>query len=320
MFEENKLDKKGELTSSQIVIWALIITGFIVVVIFIFLIPWGATINKEVCHQSVVLRHSANIKGTTGGLISFKCQIGKICFTSGAFQECGEFEGIKGVEKIKVKTKDDIIEEIANLKYDCWDMLGRGYLDYHGAGIDISKKYCSPCYRVAFSKEVQENIVNEISYEELYRWMGSHKIPNQEKNYLQFLYGINSYDEISNLEFLEMPEVRSWSDYGASGNRQQRQLGKIDFFQEQVILTTMSKDGWGKTIWGAVIGGGTVVALFASGGTIAPVILIAGGAVGGGYISDYIAGNPIKFSPPVILPWKSEVLREFECDEIDFIP
>jgi len=308
-----KLDKKAELTTAQIIGLIIILAGFVVILIFFLLVPWTKTIDKEVCHQSVVMRHSANVGDVGAGAVPFKCQTGKICFVFSKSEECTEFSGIKNVNEIKIKDEEDIKKELAGLMYDCWDMLGRGLLDYHPRGKKIGKdawveQYCSPCYRVAFSDEVKKEY-EKIQYDELYKWMAVNEVPNQEKTFLQAVYYIDEY---------EVVRQKLLNDAIKKGTSVDKII--INTSQEQVILTSMIKEGWGRAYLGAGIGfGASLVALAlvpVSGGAslVIPAFVVSGAVIG----SEATEGA--EFTPPIIIPYDAVNLQRLECKEFDFIP
>src|SRR3989344_4923299 len=126
------MDKRGELTSTEITIWILAIVGFGIVLAALFLINLGGYSSEDICKLSVLSRGTAP---AGGGYIPLKCVAEKICIREGFSGGCeDEFAGEKDVEYIRLSGSDgvkaDKIEEItANAMYDCWTMMGEGKVD-----------------------------------------------------------------------------------------------------------------------------------------------------------------------------------------------
>ena len=49
-------NKKGEMTTQQIVLLIILIASFAVILGFLFKLNFGAESEKDICHNSVVLR------------------------------------------------------------------------------------------------------------------------------------------------------------------------------------------------------------------------------------------------------------------------
>ena len=54
--ELKKLLKKGDITVGQIVMIILLLLGFALVLLVYTQLNWSGTIDREVCHQSIVFR------------------------------------------------------------------------------------------------------------------------------------------------------------------------------------------------------------------------------------------------------------------------
>jgi len=179
--------KQGEMTTAQIVTLVILIASFLVVCYFIFVLNLWAEGDKEICHNSVILK--AKGEGFIGEV---ECKTSYACISGE-----GECEDFKSTEKVKVKGDDYqkrqmVIEAIAEKLSDCWWMFGEGKISWGSPG--ATSIQCAVCYVIKFDSDVQ-NVVSEISYAELYDYLESSPKDNVQ-TYLHYLYGVNSVDEI----------------------------------------------------------------------------------------------------------------------------
>jgi len=198
-------EKKGELTTQQIVMLIILITSFAVILFFFFRLNLGETTNKEICHNSVVLKGKS-----VAGFGNLDCRTNYLCISGG-----GECEGINPTETIKIdlskdNAKNEIMETIVNEMADCWWMFGEGKVDYVG-GTDYLNYHCGVCSNVKFDKAIQKNF-QEISYNEFYTFLSNSKKDNSQ-TYLKYLYESNSIEEVkSKLKKFEFSESFSTNE------------------------------------------------------------------------------------------------------------
>ena len=148
------MNKKGELTSTQLATLVIVIVGFAIAVIFL----WSVFGNKDlterdVCRLSILSR--ATVPGVVQQEVPLSCFTEKICITkkksfiekakatfslSGSAVnskngDCEQFSGENNVRDVKIdltntlKASEEIQREVANAMYDCWIMAGQGKLD-----------------------------------------------------------------------------------------------------------------------------------------------------------------------------------------------
>jgi hypothetical protein len=110
----------------------------------------GATTDKEICHNSVVLRSKA--KNLVGEL---DCKTHYLCISGG-----GNCEEISPIETIKISLdeeeeiiKQEIVKAIEDEIADCWWMFGEGKLSY---GSFLGKFHCAICTIFKFDNKIQE--------------------------------------------------------------------------------------------------------------------------------------------------------------------
>ena len=221
------MNKKGDLTSTQIITLVIAIIGFGIVLIALFLVNLGGYTAEETCHLSVLTRATA--PSALQGAVPLKCVAKKICLGNSASSGCeAQFAGEQNVEYVKLKgTKDEMrrqIEEVsANAMYDCWKMMGEGKLDIFGsyakeAGITAIGTTCVICSRVAVDNGVNKTILTEFERDsngsivndsngnpktiggvDINNYMATHQVPGSSLTYLQTFTdrGVSSYASVS---------------------------------------------------------------------------------------------------------------------------
>jgi len=184
-------NRKGELTTKQLVTIIILIVSFIIILFLIFRLNLGETSNKEICHNSVIL------KGRTEGLIgSLDCRTNYLCISGG--KDC---KGISATSTIKIdmsksseKIKNEIMKALVDEMADCWWMFGEGKINY-GGGFLNTKVYYAICSRIVFDEKIQEKIPT-ITYREFYDYLAITKKTNTQ-TYLQYLYATNIAENLN---------------------------------------------------------------------------------------------------------------------------
>ena len=182
-------NKKGELTTQQIVMLIILITSFTIILFFLFRLNLGEVSNKEICHNSVVLKGKSIISG------NLDCRTNYVCISSG--DEC---EGINPTQTIEVDPKNEtqVLKAIADEMVDCWWMFGEGKVDYEGE--DWSGHHCAVCSSVKFDERLKEN---EISYNDLFKYLEKTK-KDDSQTYLYYLFGVfKSSDFVDKSEYIK---------------------------------------------------------------------------------------------------------------------
>ncbi|RLG10456.1 hypothetical protein DRN69_08995 [Candidatus Pacearchaeota archaeon] len=178
--------KNAELTTQQLVMIIILIISFVVILFLIFRLNLGETSNKEICHNSVILKSKG--KGLVGDL---DCKTNYVCISGG-----GKCEGINPTETIKVnfENKEEIMKAIADEMADCWWMFGEGELGYIGVfegGLVRRKTVCAICSIIKFDEKIQEAQKQGISYKEFIDFLANEtRNKNERDTYLHYLYEI----------------------------------------------------------------------------------------------------------------------------------
>ena len=259
--------KRGQLTSTQIIMIVLAILGFVILMIFLVGIGFEEFSEKEICHLSVITRATTQSVVEGQLLVPLKCTTEKICLTDGSGKCEKQFAGEKNVIVIKLKgsveEKRRKIEEVsANAMYDCWSMMGQGKLDLFtniktAYGLAAAESTCIICSRVAIDEEVDSKILyeNEKKGVNINKYLKENQVPGSSLTYLQTFTdrGINAFAKFDETDFNEnVPEGEFKIDGGVE--EVNRELAFV-FFQIKSIsignvLKKMGKAGG--TMAGAV--------------------------------------------------------------------
>lgn len=192
------MEKRGELTSTQIVTIILSLVGFALVGFALYSIFEDDSLqNRDLCRLSILSR--ATVPALGQQFVPLNCQTEKICITvDGKNNSCKQFAGEKNIRTVELKVNggvndaraiETIQREVANAMYDCWLMTGQGKLDIFPPGnsdestwsfveqitaeMDLNsisvKPSCIVCSRLAFSDALYEsdkqfNFLKNIDY------------------------------------------------------------------------------------------------------------------------------------------------------------
>jgi hypothetical protein len=180
------MKKRAEMTTQQIVILIVLIASFAVILFFFSKLGLGNESQKELCHNSVVMRANMPLGGDS---IPLNCKREYVCLT-----EDGSCEALTNPVKYKVKTEEEVYEVLADELADCWWMFGEGKIDYVGKD-GFSKLYCSYCSQIAFDDSVKKIFdANEFDKKSFWDYMASLKKENGE-TYTEYLYDTNNFEE-----------------------------------------------------------------------------------------------------------------------------
>ena len=209
------MGKKAAMTMKMLVTIILIV---IAIAIFLFVytsINWTGTVDKEVCHQSVVYRATLPTFAGAKEYVPLKCKTQKICITAGLFGGgCDEFENSKGVTKVRVSDKTEIEKFIAREILDCWTTMGEGKLEIFGNwlaktyGVGGVGSSCVICNRIAFDENRLNNAGIDLRELDVLTYMQTHAVPNKNISYYSYLAGEGGKISIKGgLEVTEISEA-----------------------------------------------------------------------------------------------------------------
>ena len=182
-FEKNR---RGELTTKQLVTLIVLITSFIIILFLIYRLNLGGTTDAEICRNSVVLRD----KPLGDLVVPIDCKTQYVCISGGS--DC---QSISATEKINAKTKNEIMKVLADKMSECWWQFGEGKIDFRAdlreGGTDIT---CAVCSLVNFKDIPQEE--QTIPYPEFYNYLRT-TLKTNSQTYLQYLYSENDINFLS---------------------------------------------------------------------------------------------------------------------------
>lgn len=297
------MNKKGELTSKQIVTIIILIVSFIVILLFFFTLNLKSEINSETCRNSVILR------GTVlGDSTRLNCKTEDVCFSK--TKDCDI--DLKDIVVIKVENKQEFLDKASDLVYNCYWQMGEGKVNYAPKNFGGDRNYCAICDRIYFDRSLKEDDIIKVSNTEWYSFLKGKRTPNGENNLLFEIYKINSINSVFNQLNTNNEELKTLD------------IGRLEIFtggKNFVIVTSLTESGWGSALFGvgagAVIG---VVAVVAAPFTAGASLVVGGaviGAVVGGSAGFVISGPGGKgeFLPPTYYPNEPKVLKDLNCYE-----
>ncbi len=292
------MNKRGELTSQQIVTIVILIISFAVILLFFYFFGFKEEVSKESCRNSVMLRGTA----VSRGVVNLECETKDICISMGG--QCKN--ALVKTETIKVRNKAELFEQLSNLMYDCWWQMGEGKVDYVQSGMGFDKdNICHICNTISFDEAVKKNkAFKDMKMGEFYKYLKTRKVENKDISYFAYFYGTEDLDKMRN-SILE--------ESGKSGNGVDIFEVPFDLTQDKkyAIITGESKSGWGKTIAGAI---GGAVALGAIGYFTGGLGYLAlAGTGGGGIITYAITGDSVTYIHPMIYPFDSKEIQSLKC-------
>jgi hypothetical protein len=215
----------------------------------------------------------------------------------------------KDAIKIKVASKDELLDALGDRIYNCHWQMGEGKLDFFPASVK-NTNYCAICDTIYFDDGIKnDDILNKIPVRDLYTFLKAKKAPDGVNSLLFNMYGINSLDSISVQD--------------KSGQKVDLLSQTYDFSRKEgyVLVTSMTKSGWGATILAAT--GGVVVGALAIG--LSPVTggaslvvgaaVITGGITGG--VGFYVSGpgDTIYLPPSLYLNTAEIVGEQLKCND-----
>lgn len=204
MFIKNK---KGGVDWFVVTIIIAILTLVVFVLIAVFF-PFSEVIDRAACKESVVLR--ATLPGNVidaKQVISLRCKTQKICVTTkssgkGTCTNLGkDFDTMRLTGSTVALKQEQIKMFLSREMADCWEMFGEGKLqifsrDFEATGF-ISRGII--CDKIEFDNTILEGKEPIIAVNGLIEYMATHKVPNQNFSYMDYLRNTPEGDSAAKL-------------------------------------------------------------------------------------------------------------------------
>ena len=220
------MNKKG-LAVSVIVVMIIIVIGFAILLFFYSQIAWTGNIDRSVCHQSVIYRAILPEFANAKDFVPLKCRTEKICITSSFLGKCKEFEGAKRVTRVKVNDIQDVEQIISQEILSCWKTMGEGQLSLFSNGILLDnfglgeiKSSCVICSRIAFDEDNLKKANIDKNKVDVFKYMISHKVPNEEISYYEKILGNKGSLSINDANRNENNLNKGFENYKAMNNEE----------------------------------------------------------------------------------------------------
>ncbi len=303
--------KKGDLTTTQIVMIIILVTSFAILLFFIVRLNLRQESVKDVCHNSVVLRGNSAIPGATT-TIPLNCRQAYVCVTAdGTCERMSSYD-----YKLDVNTEEEMYHALAEEMATCWWTYGEGKINYVG-GDWKSKTYCSICSQLRFDNSIKSELFpsGKIDKGKFYDYLQNNKMPGTEVTYSQYLFGTN---QITSL--LDSPQINNFGvidlDRKTEGTNE-----LSDYIVIMGIASEVSTGLWiaGGALAVAVIAGTAVATGGASliVGAIVVTAAASGGAIAGAFAATTVRGlSGNTYLAPTIVPYPSEEYKGLQCADI----
>jgi len=306
-----RLNKKGEMTSKQLITVIILIVSFGVILFFWSMFNWQGDINRETCQTSVVLRASATFKDFQfRENIPLKCQTDRICFKNGLFSKGCDIQG-ENVRNVGVGSKDELLDFISEDIYSWYKTLGEGKVNFMERGL-TTQKYCFINSIYSLDENTKKQIESEggITYRKLFEYLET-KQTDRGTNYFQEIYKIKTTGDYFN-EFESFKKTNSNVKFNLDD--------KINFSDNDALITQTISIGTGKSV---TIGLIAVIAAVAAPFTGASSLVAGGVAIAalgsGSYVAYWYLPDPNYpiFIPPQIVKYDAKTLSDLGCTSFE---
>ena len=330
------MGKRGEVTSSQMVIWISLIVSFVVILFFVSqLFLDDEIIKSEVCKTSVLARDLANTKVFQASkYLPLNCQTEKICVGGGKCEE--DFVDTKSSPVTKIKFDSENTEEIqrevldvySDAILDCHRMMGEGYADFFPAGLTTGD-YCVICSRIALDESVKSNAPESIGYFNLYEAMEKKSFDG--RNYLERVKGVESAAQLGQ----DFKDAIRGVDSGKITDIDKKTVEVLrthvdedfknwvfDSKEEQAVVVRITKGGKPLgVVSGAVAVVGGALTLSGVGSVIGLPLVIGSTALGAGaYLVSLDVEKGSWYHPPLLVEYNVNELKGLGCDSFENLP
>jgi len=291
------MNKRAELTTTQIITLIILVTSFAIILFFIIRLNLGGTTEQEICRNSVVLKGNSILPSET---VSLNCRTRLTCLSTS--KNCDKF--VNPDEVLKVKDKEEVYSALAETMVGCWFQFGEGKIDYLGEGDLVSNQYCAICNQIGFDESLyEENGIfsdGELNQEEFYQYLIDTDMPGKKRTYAEYFFN----QEI------------------AKGSTFEQNFKQIDVEKIQLIVTGInSVSTWEYVVGGVLVVGATILTVVTFGVGV-PVLIgavaITVGGTGGHFLGTVVQGaSGDDFLLPTIVEAATDEFTALNCEDIE---
>jgi len=337
------LNKKGDVN------WFVVSMILAIVVLVMFLLiysvfPWKDTIDREACHQSVILR--ATVTGDNiplKDMVQLRCKVKLICITAKS-SGAGDCSGLgKTYETMRLSATNKLDQEqqirmfLAREMADCWSMFGEGKLQIFSRGWTLSTRTSRAivCSKIEFGKSVllgkdgedktEDDIKNITGF---LNYMVMYKVPNKNISYMDYLRNTPEGQSALEMYGSMAPETLK-SGLASSG------VGSVDLTSlKSIFYMETTKNNAGKIFFSSgvvavvtvlcpecIVGAGKLLIKSPTVG-----ILVVGGVLGviaqaGDWIQNVFTSGPLKNNAAVgglfLIDYTGSGFSDFDIDSFE---
>lgn len=336
----SNLNKKGS-TSWYVISMILAILALAIFALIIYAFPWSETSNRELCHESVLLKATMPdyLLVSPKDAISVRCKSKKICVTSKSFGK-GECTTLQGdYTTMRVSGNDNEVKEkiqmfLAREMADCWNMMGQGNLEIFTREKSWTIDAFSQgviCSRIEFDKEFLRKYDDmSKNFTGLSRYMITHKVPENNVSYMDYL--MSGADGVASEAYFG--NILNPSKEGNIANHGD-QIDSIDLSTPKVIFYVEATKSRAEQMWsstgvgiaGGAIGYGIGAGIIALtgwtgvGAVVGVAVITVTGVIVGGNTGSKLDGymlNGRKSIPAIFLTdYSYEGLRKYNIDSFE---
>lgn len=286
---------KKSLEAKTLVWMIIVLICFAIIVIFIPKLLQKEEIDREACHQSVIIRTlpivsdipSAGTKTT----IPLNCKTEKIT--------------------INYKDEDEIKERIANAMYDCWYMLGEGELDFFVRPLGPAQTYCIICSKISFEENIRDKY-NKIT--DFPNYLKDTKISGKDETYSDW-FGV---DETFSDNDFENQAIDTKKDYMIIFSMTEKSKFALTGYEATGCLMSLAIAAKVGVATATVPVVGIYLAPFTG---ITTFVAGCGSSIWGAKGTDkWITGGESYISSLNLIPFDSKGIEKLQCDYIESIP
>lgn len=311
--------KRGELTTTQIVLLVILITSFAIILFFIFRLNLQQESVKQICQNSVTLRGNSFLSKDIAPP-PLNCRTSYVCITEDGTcdiynQNTNQWQKMSSYDyRVVVKNQKELYSALAEEMATCWWMFGAGEINY-AAKTTLPELYCSICSQINFDDSIQENInkTGIIHKDDFYfNYLAKEKMSGSELTYSQYLFGTNDLKKIlesSRVENEQTGKIEQATTFGTINLNDKKNYIVIMGVKSEISAIKI----------GLLAAGVLTVAVFLApvGFLVGAIIVAGGGAAGATLLAPVIQGlSGQAFLTPTFVQFGSEEYKSLNCKDI----